>query len=361
VTSDLYPDIVGGIGIHAHEMSRIQAKSGHDVTVFTSLCDGNSEFEERDGYRIIRFKNLFKLLGNSVSFSLISKLKNERNNYDIIHAHSHLFFSTNICALLRKFGSSPLVITNHGLISQTAPMWIQKIYIPTIAKWTYNASDAIICYTDSEKNNLVELGIRPDKINVIHNGIDTNLFSPSGKKDGNIQILWIGRFTPGKGVEYLIEGFRLILDSFPDAKLLMIGRGPDRDDAIKKINELGLSENIEIRDFVSNSELPEIYQQSDVFVLPSLSEGIPRTILESMSSGIPVICTELPQLVDIVEGCGLLVPVRDSKAISDSVCLILSDKIRAKEMGKKGRDKLVNNFSWDDTVGKTLNLYEGLI
>lgn len=292
----------------------------------------------------------------------MKKLLKERHNYDIIHAHSHLYFSTNVCALLRKLGSPPLVITNHGLVSQTAPPWIQKIYTPTIAKWTFKAADGIICYTENEKSKLVELGITPEKIFVIHNGIDTNLFVPAEKKGTTGQLLWIGRFTPGKGVDYLIDGFNLLLQNHPEARLLMIGgEGPQKEKYVQKIHELGLSDNVEIRDFVPNSEIPKIYQDSDVFVLPSINEGIPRTILESMSSGIPVVCTELPQLVDIVNGCGLLVPLRDSQAISDATSKILSDISFAHELGQSGRENLIAHFSWEDTVDKTLLFYEELI
>ena len=362
IISDLYPDVVGGLPLHAHEMSRLQAKSGHQVTTFTSRINGNPKTESVDGYQIFRFNNTFKLLGNSASISLLRQLLKQRNNYDIIHAHSHLFFSTNMCALLRKLGSSPLVITNHGLVSQTAPSWIQKIYTPTIAKWTFKAADGIICYTESEKSKLVELGITPDKISVIHNGIDASLFVPAEKKETTGQILWIGRFAPGKGVDYLIEGFNCLLQNHPDVILLMIGgNGPHKEKYVQKIHELGLSDNVVFRDFVPNSEIPKIYQDSDVFVLPSINEGIPRTILEAMSSGIPVVCTELPQLVDIVNGCGILVPLRDSQAISDAISTILSDKSFAHELGQSGREKIIAHFSWEDTVDKTLLYYEELI
>ena len=361
VTSDLYPDVVGGIGLHAHEMYRLQVKSGHQVTIFTSVVNGNTKNENTEGYQIFRFKNTFKLLGNSISIPLVRRLFKERKNYDIIHAHSHLFFSTNVCALLRKFGSPPLVITNHGLISQTAPLWLQKIFIPTIAKWTFKAADGIICYTDSEKSKLVELGIKPEKIYVVHNGIDTDLFVPAENKEITSQILWIGRFTPGKGVDYLIDGFTLLVQEHPEVRLLMIGRGPQKEECSQKMHDLGLSDKVTIRDFVPNSELPKIYQDSDVFVLPSINEGIPRTILESMSSGVPVVCTELPQLVDIVTGCGLLIPLRDSQAVSDAVSKILADQSLANTLGKNGREKMITHFSWEDTVKQTLLLYEELI
>lgn len=361
VVSDLYPAVVGGIGIHAHEMSKWQAKLGHEVTVYTSNTDKRPAQESVAGYKILRFKTILKLGGNSFMPALLSQLFRTRNEFDIIHAHSHLFFSTNLCALVRRIGSSPLVITNHGLKSQTVPMWIQKIYIPTVAKWTFKSADTIICYTEEEKTMLKQLGIDSDKIVVIHNGTDTNMFVPGGKEKNNTQILWIGRFTPGKGVEYLIDAFNTLIKDFPDVKLNMIGKGPLKNEIEQKIRDLDLCGSINIKEFVPNTDLPETYQSSDVFVLPSLDEGVPRTILEAMACGVPVVCTELPQLVAIVKGCGILVPLKDPQALAEALSKIISDRELGQKLGEAGRTKVVKNYSWGDTVKKTIELYEVIV
>ena len=361
VVSDLYPSVVGGLGLHTHEMSKWQAKMGYDVTMYTSNPDGRSAEESKDGYKILRFKPVLKIGGNSFMPMLFFKLFRTRNDFDIVHAHAHLFFSTNLCALVRRLGSPPLVITNHGLISQTVPMWVHKIYIPTIAKWTFKSADKIICYTEKEKSMLKKLGIDSDKIAVIHNGTDTNMFIPCEKEKNSNQILWIGRFTPGKGVEYLIDAFNILIKEYPNLKLIMIGKGPLKGNIEQKIQNLNLSKNITIMNFIPNSKLPEIYQNSDVFVLPSINEGVPRTILEAMACGLPIVCTELPQLINIVEGCGSLVPLRDPQALAEAISKIISDKERAQKLGENGRKKVVENYSWEDTVKRTINLYEGLI
>jgi len=360
VISDLYPSVVGGIGLHAHEMSKWQAKLGHDVTVFTSNVDGRPQQEYKDGYRIIRFKPVYTAKGNAIMLSMLSRLLRERRNFDIIHAHSHLYFSTNLCAFVRKLGSTPLVITNHGLLSQTAPMWLQRIYLPTLARWTYEVTDKVICYTEEDKSILEDLGVDSDKIVVIHNGIDHELFTPREKEKNSNKILWIGRFTPGKGVEYLIDAFNFLVKDFPELRLVMVGRGPLRNVVEQKIDSLGLKGSISIIDFIPNSEIPNIYRASDCFVLPSLNEGLPRTILEAMACGIPVVCTKLPQLVDIVRSCGLLVPSRDPESLADAVAKILSNERLAKRFGRNGRNKVVRKYTWKDTVIKTIRVFEEL-
>lgn len=362
VVSDLYPSVVGGVGLHAHEMSSLQAQAGHDVTVLTygNGC-GQPSSEDRDGYHIVRSNASIHLFGNTISFSQLSFLLKRWDSYDIVHGHSHLFFSTVLCTLVRKFRSTPLVVTNHGLISQTAPMWLHRLYIPTVGKWIFKTADAIISYTMTERDQIVDLGVSSDKIHVIHNGIDTNVFVPSNSTSPKKQILWIGRFTPGKGVEYLLKGFATFSQEFPDYMLVMVGQGPLKDESIGMIREMGLEDKVILRDFIPNEELPGLYQDSMLFLLPSLEEGVPRTILEAMACGRPVVCTALPQLIDIVSGCGVLIPTKDARAVADALSELASDPARAHDLGQAARAKVVSQYSWNDTVAKTLDLYASLI
>lgn len=362
VIADLYPSVVGGGAVQAHEISKELAKRGHDVIVYTAKIDASSIQEFRDGYHVIRFKPIIKPVGNAIMPTIFFALLKNKNKFDLIHAHSHLYFSTNLCALVRRLGSAPLVITNHGLISQTAPGWLNKIYIPTIAKWTLNSADRVICYTETDKAQLKELGIPSNKIVVIHNGVDTNIFTPHIKENsGNVRLLWVGRFVPGKGVEYLLDAYNILVKKHPKLKLLMVGRGPQKESVEQKIHDLNLDMNVLIKDFVPNQDMPKMYQSSNVFVLPSLEEGVPRSLLEAMSCGIPVVCTKLPQLVDVVNDAGLLVPTKDTHALLDKISEVISDKKLAQRLGENGRKNAVKNYSWEDTVRKTIKLYENII
>ncbi|MCQ6963415.1 glycosyltransferase family 4 protein [Methanolobus chelungpuianus] len=361
VAADLYPNVVGGVGLHAHEMSRMQAALGHDVTVYT-CADHNGRVSSESGYNSCTFKPLIKLLGNSITPDMLFELWNNRRSFDIIHAHSHLFFSTNLCALVNELGSSPLVVTNHGLNSQTAPKWFQDFYNLTGTRFTYSAADRIICYTDTEKRELVGMGIKANKISVIHNGINTDHFVPADSPCyDKRRLLWIGRYAKGKGVDYLIDAFHILRSRFPGIHLTMVGRGPDKDRIASKIDQLGLDQDVALKDFIPNSEIVSLYQSSSVFVLPSLEEGVPRTILEAMACGIPVVCTRLPQLVDIVDGSGILVSLRDVDSLVQGISEILSDASIARTLGENGRENVVENYSWTDTVKKTIQLYEELI
>ena len=362
IAPDIYPHVVGGICIHAHEMSKEQARMGHDVTVYTASEGIECAYEAPGGYHVRNFKPFAKILGNSIIPNMFVDLVKVQSKYDIVHAHSHLFFATNLSAVARQLGSTPLVITNHGLNSQTAPKWFQDVYTATGARFTFAAADKIICYTEAEKKEIINLGIKSRKIRVIHNGIDTDLFVPS--KDTSFDkknLLWVGRYARGKGLDYLIDAFNIVKSRHSEATLTMIGEGPEKDRIVQKINDLKLDNSIIMKDFVPNSELAGLYQNSSVFVLPSLEEGVPRTILEAMSCGIPVVCSSLPQLVDIVDGGGMLVPVKDSETLADRISEVLSSSSLAEEFRENGRRNVIENYSWKDTVKKTVRLYEELV
>jgi glycogen(starch) synthase len=363
VTSDLYPYVIGGIGVHAREMSKSQAKLGHEVTILTTSMADNMP-DNQDGFRIACFKNGVKLLGNTISSELLFKLFRIRKNYDIIHAHSHLFFSTNICALVRKIGSSPLVITNHGIMSASAPDWFNLLYLKTLGKWTLNTADKIICYTEEEKEKLIRiLNINASKIAVIPNGIDTNQFHPRLRDHAadTINLLWVGRFVKGKGVEYIVQAMGILVKERPDLHLTLVGEGPERDCICELIESLGLSDNVSIIDFVPYDKMPRVFQDSDIFVLPSLHEGVPRTALEAMSCGLPVVISDFSHLRDLIDGGGLMFPKKDVQALADSLRILINDDDKRAKMGRKAREKIVREYSWERTVAGTLDVYQGVV
>ena len=363
VTCDLYPGTVGGLGIHAHTMSNYQVDLGHDVTVYTSLNPKLIDNKTKPNYKIITFKDNMEILGNHFCFHLLGELKNNINNFDIIHAHSHLFFYTNFCALANKRGSPPLVITNHGIRSASAPEWFNSAYMRTIGKWTLNSANRIVCYTEEEKDWFIKkLKIDGDKIIVIPNGVDTKLFCPKVDRSKRTNtILWNGRFVSGKRVDFLLRAVKKITTTFPNLRVLLVGEGPLKGEIEKSIRELNLENIVTIKNFVPYEEMPKLYQNSDIFVLPSLHEGVPRSILEAMSCGIPVIITEFDHLKDLIEDSGLMFQKNDVNDLSKCIITLINDRKLALEMGNNGRRKVSVQYSWQNTVLKTLELYESMI
>ena len=360
VASDLYPEVMGGLSLHVHEMSRLQGEWGHEVTVLTSDHGDRSKprRETRDNYRIVRHREIASPLDNSACPGLIRTLHRLADEYDVIHAHSHLFFSTNVAATYRQMSDTPLVVTNHGLISQTAPKWLQRLFIPTVAKFTLESADTVLCYTETDKRRLHERGIDTD-VSVVHNGIDCEKFVPSKREPREgLQILFVGRLKPGKGVSDLLTAFKDVVTEFSNVTLKIVGDGPLRDELVERTRVEGIDSNVEFVGNVPNNRMPDIYAESDVFTLPSLNEGLPRTVLEAMACEVPVVVSELPQLVPVIKDAGVTVPCRSPDTLASELGGLLVDSNRRDRMGSIGRQRILEEYSWRETVRKTIAAYE---
>ena len=290
----------GGAPYHTYALSRDQAAMGHDVTVLTVRQDPElPNIEEREGYTIVRYDPVASPLGNDLSPGLAQYLYSA-DDFDLIHAHSHLYFATSLAALKRCCGDIPLAITNHGLYSQSAPEHVFRWYLRSVGRWTFNQADVVFCYTETDRKRVRELGVS-SRIEVVPNGIDTERFSPDGPESKMVEasgpvVLFVGRFTEGKRPWLAIEAFAEVLEEYPDAGLYLCGDGPLREELEKQVRELGIGESVTFLGHVPYDEMPKAYRSGDVLVLPSRAEGVPRTVIEALSVGVPVVSSDLPQV-----------------------------------------------------------------
>jgi len=343
-------------------MSRLQAELGHEVTVLTSDNGDRSlpTEERRDGYRVIRHRELARPLDNSLTPGVFSTIRDRCSDYDILHIHSHLYFSSNIAALLGRLHDIPVVVTNHGLISQTAPGWIQRLYNPTVGKFTFETGDRILCYTETDKQRLQQRGIDTE-VSVISNGIDCSWFKPNGVDPQN-QLLFVGRLKTGKGPQYLLEAFEEVASDDPQLSLKLVGDGPLRDDLEQQATAVGVADQVEFLGEVPNDELPQLYRESRAFVLPSLSEGLPRTVLEAMACGRPVVTSDLTQLRPIVQDAGYTFEAGSRAELADTLQTVVdADDQLLDAYGDRGRQRVETEYSWRDTVEQTVEEYYDVI
>jgi len=360
VTGSIYPEVVGGVGLHVHHMSRVQAEMGHNVTVLTS-DNGNRSLpreESREGYRLIRHREITRPLDNTIIPGIIKSLYGDLKDYDVLHIHSHLYFCSNVAAMFSHVTGIPTVVTNHGLISQTAPSWVQKVFNPTLGKFTFEAGDRILCYTETDKQRLQARGIKTD-ISVVPNGIDCDRFEPNGGEPKQ-QLLFVGRLKKGKGPHYLLEAFSELAPEYPNLTLKLVGDGPLRDNLEEQAVEFGISDRVELLGEVPNDELPELYNESLAFVLPSLNEGLPRTVLEAMACGKPVVTSDLEQLRPIVDGAGYTIEPGSPMALTNALNEILEANGQLESFGDRARDLVEREFSWQHTVEQTVNEYRAV-
>jgi glycosyltransferase involved in cell wall biosynthesis len=355
VAQNLYPEVPGGGTYHVHAMSRDQAAMGHDVTVLTvSDDDSLPRHEERDGYTVVRRSPTVELLSNAIS-SGVARFLRATDNFDVVHAHSHLYFSTNLAALKRRLGDVPLAVTNHGLYSQNAPEWLFDLYLRTGGRWTFNRADVVFCYTEEDKERVRDFGV-DSRIEVVANGVDTERFTPDGPEsdlidhDGPV-VLFVGRLVEGKRPRDAIEAVSRLPNDL-NAKLCIVGDGPLRKELEAEAN------GAVFLGHVPYDGMPAIYRSGDVLILPSRAEGLPRTVLEAFASGTPVVSSHLEHTAPIVEQGGETAPIGDIGGYVSTLEKVLET---GTELGDRGRQTVVDEFRWQDTVEETTSALERLV
>jgi glycosyltransferase involved in cell wall biosynthesis len=355
VAQNLYPEVPGGGTYHVHAMSRDQAAMGHDVTVLTVTGDESlPRREEQDGYTVVRRSPTVELLSNAISLG-VARFLREADDFDVIHAHSHLYFSTNLAAMKRRLGDIPLAITNHGLYSQNAPEWLFDLYLRTGGRWTFNRADVIFCYTEEDKRRVREFGV-DSRIEVVANGVDTERFTPDGPEselidhDGPV-VLYVGRLVEGKRPGDAVQAVSRLPDEL-DANLFVVGDGPLREKLERD------ADYVDFLGHVPYDEMPAIYRSGDVLLLPSRAEGLPRTVLEAFGSGTPVVSSHLEHTASIVREGGETAPVGDIAGYVNALQNVLPE---GELLGQNGRKTVVEEFRWQETVEKTTQVLDSLL
>ena len=212
-----------------------------------------------------------------------------------------------------------------------------------------------------------ERKIDPEKFITIPYGVDLKKFADIkssikkteiGLDNGDKVLGVVARFTKQKGHIYLIEAASQIVNKFPNTKFLFVGDGPLRKDLETKINELGLNSKFILLGF--RNDVRELLQVFDIFVLPSLWEGLPNVLLEAMACGKPIVATAVDGTPEaVVDGNnGLIVPPKNPDKLADALMHLLQNEQEARKMGKRGRKRVENFYSIEKQMNNFQELYD---
>jgi len=224
-----------------------------------------------------------------------------------------------------------------------------------------DSSEAVIAVSQSVKHELVSrYDLDPDKVHVVHNGVDLGESQPSRKRQ-NV-FLYIGRQTAHKGLPYLLQAFGKFARSHRRYDLVIVGErleGGVDPSLIHLSNELGIRDRVKFAGRLSERRTWEILGRARCLVLPSLAEAFGMTVLEAMASETPVIATRVGGIPEVVRNGrnGLLVPPADADALSESMERIASDSRLRRNLAEEGRRSCAQ-FTWDEMARRTIEVYE---
>jgi len=362
IASSWYPHIDNPyFCIFVHEFAKRIHRAGVRVFVFTIHGKADREVENNNGIPVLRirlnrffiFPNLFKLL---IFFKAFKRA-------DIVHVHAIDLFGS-ISALLAKFMRKPVVITVHRADVLPSDSLIFRLLRTIVLR----SVDRVIAVSNATRNLALSCGAPNNKVVVVYNAVDESIFHPRSKTLCRLKlnipqnskvILSVGNLIPRKGFSYLIRAFPIILTKIPNAILIIIGDGPQRDELIRIVKNLKLEDKVIFTGRITTDDLCSYYGAADVFVLPSLHEGHAVVLLEAMSSGLPVVATNIGGNLETVSDGknGYLVEPKNVDQLADAVVKILSNEKRTHEYGNASLRIYKEKFSEEKQIRKIFEIY----
>lgn len=232
-----------------------------------------------------------------------------------------------------------------------------------LARWT----DVLVCVSEGEREQTLRAGVAPaTKLIVIHNGIEPAVFQKASRAEARMRLRiepsipvvgFVGRLEPQKGLPYLIKAVAELIRDRPTLLCLIVGDGSLRLPLQRQAQRLGIEDQARFLGY--RSDVPALLPAMDVFVLPSLYEGLPYTVLEAMSAYVPVVATDVVGIRDVVRDgeTGLLVPPRDVAALKAAVDRILDNQKLKTKLAQAGCEMVTRDFHLEDCVRRTERLY----
>ncbi|MEM2153399.1 MAG: glycosyltransferase family 4 protein [Nitrososphaeria archaeon] len=401
------PRLVGGLGTYAEYITREFVELGHDVTVFT-LNPGNLKTREiLKGVEVHR--PLIADASNVFPFIVTEDLKRWGTNirfFNDIFIYNVLSATKFINELVRKDNIHYDIACVHDWLSSIAGMIIKnETKIPvafhvhstewgrsggqgsTVVSYLEHSmaevADHIITVSYAMRDDLIRHGWSAPKISVVWNGVDPDRYDPEkcnqeeirrlreryGIKGDEQMILFLGRLTWVKGIRNLVQAMPLVLNEFPRAKLIILGKGEEEKDIIETSRRLGINNNVICNfEFVPENERILHYAAADVCVFPSIYEPFGIVSLEAMSMKKPVVVGARgvvgfreQVIASGPEQNGIHVNGEDPADIAWGIKEVLRDPQRAKVWGDNGRKRVQQYFTWRKAAEETIEIYSALL
>ena len=386
----------GGQGVYLKYLSKALVDAGHEVDVISGApypeldarvrlipLPGLNLFEAPNHLTALRPANL-KSATDTLEWLLmvtggfpepytfgrrLQKHRADLRQYDVIHDNQSLSWGVLQLAEL----GLPLTTTIHHPITWDRDIALDhartRVERWGIRRWHYflrmqgqvaKRMPHIVTVSERARQDIAQaFGIASSRIDVVHNGVDTDEFRPMPRVARKpLQIISTASADqPLKGTQHLVPAFAQVVRELPDAKLVFIGRPKPGGATAKLIETQQLQDHIEVHTGISNDELVALYAASSIAVVPSEYEGFGLPAVEAMACGVPVVSSDGGALPEVVGDAGVVVPSKNSAALGKALLDLLKDPQRQRQLAAAGRQRVEQQFSWASTAQNMIRHY----
>jgi glycosyltransferase involved in cell wall biosynthesis len=332
----------------------------NSLLLFYNVHVPNVEFYERARRRGISVRMVH--CRGRADWRAVRQIKEYIREDAVNVVHTHGYKADLYGYFAAKNEGKPIIATCHNWVGGTAALGIYN----RLDRMVLKRFSAVAAVSDGVKERLLESGIPTEKIKLIPNGIDVQAFEraealPELRSSERKVIGVVARLDLQKGFEYLLAAVREFKIFSHDLKIVIVGEGPDRQAIEQMIERYGLRDTVLLAGQQSN--MPGVYAAMDIFVLPSLNEGLPMTVLEAMAASKPVIATRVGAIPRVIEDdrTGLLVNPGDTAGLRDAIARLLGDANLCRRMAAQAHEWVARHFTADAMARQYRSMYEEVL
>lgn len=365
ICAAFYRPHIGGYEKNVEIIAERLVKAGHEVDILT--CNTNTapsfDYEGRvkEAYLIHRVPCWNMLHGTYPVPKWSPNLKRVFDyKYDLVMTQTRFFVTSFIGYLIARREKIPLIAvergTCHSVTANGLVRLLCRVYDHTVGTLIVRSAKVNVGVSTAAIGFISHIGGR--NLRIIYNGIECDRGRTEIRKDESKEriIIYVGRLIYAKGVQDLILAFKLLLTEYGNLKLRIVGDGPFRQDLESQVYHLGIANAVKFHG--ERRDVLDLLEESHIFVNPSYSEGLPTSVMEAASVGLPIVATDVGGTTEIIKHTrsGLVISPRKPWLIAESIKVLLKDERAAKVMGLMARNTVISKFNWDTITNQYLNL-----
>lgn len=356
----VFHPVIGGTEQSAKTLAAYLVSKGHQVEVLTLRQPGQPQVETLEGIRVhrcLRGAGRGLVFVMSYAGSLAWCLLRRRKQFDVLQVH-FAYLDALVASMLRPWLHGGVVLRlggggPAGDLARLRRLGVDRVFLPWIRRL-----DCVVVVSEQMRQELLNAGFDHGRVAVIPNGVDTRRFASANGHAAGTQAITVARLSEEKGVDVLLDAWKGVVAKLPHARLLIVGHGPLRASLQRQVDEAGLNGTVRFL-----GELPDVLpdlQASDVFVLPSRSEGLPNALLQAMAAGLPCVATRVGGVSELIEDRvnGRLVAPEQVEELAEALVWMFQNPLEAARYRTAARYTVEARFTLERMAESYLSVYK---